>query len=214
MKSGTSSTSHCDAEERDLEELLEAFGSVFSLDDIASAYCKASRIVDTAGEILCASLGSTSYSATCTSKEKLERAESTSSELSPELEKFFFAMPSETSSENLLQNSPHRGGNTRFRKSKVCPVSTGTISGVIAKDYLRPRPVANESPESIKPPKLDLKELPVSAIRSEEVPPSMAARTDKPHSDVEEFMFKLLRDGFQLDVDVVQDVLGKFLFPI
>ena len=41
----------CD-EEKALKCLLDAFGSVFSLEEIASAYCKASRNADLAGEML------------------------------------------------------------------------------------------------------------------------------------------------------------------
>ncbi|GLT62147.1 hypothetical protein SLA2020_348050 [Shorea laevis] len=207
MEAVTSCTTPCDVEKRDLEELLEAFGSAFSLEDIASAYCKARRNVDMAGEILCASQGSTSHSANHISKDKLECASSTSSELSSELDGAS-AMPSEASSDNVLQSSHHGGRNTRSMKSKVCPVSIGTVSGFIAKDYSRSRPVTNEYPEATKPVKLDLKELPFSEIWSEEVPPSTTARNGTVHVDVEEFMFKMLGDGFQLDMNVIREVLG------
>ncbi|XP_057513692.1 putative nuclear RNA export factor SDE5 isoform X1 [Actinidia eriantha] len=40
-------------EKKSLEGLLNAFGSVFSLQEIASAYCKAKRDVDLAGVMLC-----------------------------------------------------------------------------------------------------------------------------------------------------------------
>ncbi|KAG6689335.1 hypothetical protein I3842_11G169700 [Carya illinoinensis] len=207
MQAGSSSSSHCDAEKKDLEELLEAFGSAFSLEDIASAYCKARNNVDTAGQILCASLGSTSHDATCTSKDKLKCARSTTSELSSELDGAS-AMPSEMSSDSILQNSHHGGRHTRLLKSKVRPVSMGTVSGIIAKDYAKPRPVTNEYPGSKKPPGLDSKELPISEIWREEVPPNMTAGKGTIHGYVEEFMFKMLGDGFQLDMSVIQEVLG------
>ncbi|KAF5478694.1 hypothetical protein F2P56_005233 [Juglans regia] len=207
MQAGSSSSSHSDAEKRDLQELLKAFGSAFSLEDIASAYCKARYNVDTAGQILCASLGSTSHGATCTSKDKLECTRSTTSELSSELDGAS-AMPSEMSSNSILQNSHHGGRHTRLLKSKVRPVSMGTVSGVIAKDYARPRPVTNEYPGSTKPPRLDSKELPISEIWREEVPTSMTGGKGTIHGYVDEFMFKMLGDGFQLDMSVIQEVLG------
>lgn len=209
MEAVTSSSTPCDVENRDLQELLEAFGSAFSLEDIASAYCKARRNVDMACEILCASHGSTSHSDTRISKDKLECASSTSSELSSELDGAS-AMPSEVSFYNVLQSSYHGGRNTRSMKSKVRPVSIGTVSGFIAKDYSRPRPVTNAYPEATKPRKLYLKDFPFSEIWSEEVPPSTTARNGTVHVDVEEFMFKMLGDGFQLDMNVIREVLGKF----
>jgi hypothetical protein len=209
MEAVTSCSTPCDVENRDLQKLLEAFGSAFSLEDIASAYCKARRNVDMAGEILCASHGSTSHSDTRISNDKLERASSTSSELSSELDGAS-AMPSEVSFFNVLQSSYHGGRTTRSMKSKVRPVSIGTVSGLIAKDYSRPRPVTNEYPKATKPPKLDLKDLPFSKIWSEEVLPSTTARNGTVHVDVEEFMFKMLGDGFQLDKNVIREVLGKF----
>lgn len=212
MQAGTSSSSPCDAEKRDLQELLEAFGSAFSLEDIASAYCKARYNVDIAGEILCASLGSTSFGATCTSEEKLECAGSTSSELSSEIDGASAIMPSEMSSDNILQNCHHGERHARLLKSKVSPVSMGTVSGVIAKDYARLKPVTNEYPGLTKPPILDSKEWPISEIWREEIPPNMAAGKGTIHGYVEEFMFKMLGDGFLLDRSVIQEVLGKFSF--
>ncbi|XP_059443629.1 putative nuclear RNA export factor SDE5 isoform X1 [Corylus avellana] len=206
MEAVTSCTTPCDVEKRDLKELLEAFGSAFSLEDIASAYSKARRNVDMAGEILWASHGSTSHSDTHISKDKLECASSTSSELSYELDGAS-AMPLEVSSDNVLQSS-YGGRNTRALKSKVRPVSIGTVSGFIAKDYSRHRPVTNDYPEATKPLKIDFKALPFADIWSEEVPPSTAARKGTVHVDVEEFMYKMLGDGFQLDMNVIRKVLG------
>ncbi|KAF2286008.1 hypothetical protein GH714_009633 [Hevea brasiliensis] len=47
-----SSTAQSDVNKKDLEELLEVFGSAFSLDDIASAYCQGRRDTNLAAEIL------------------------------------------------------------------------------------------------------------------------------------------------------------------
>ncbi|KAM3696757.1 hypothetical protein ACB098_06G063600 [Castanea mollissima] len=208
MQGVTSCNAPFDSETRDLEGLLEVFGSAFSLEDIASAYCQAKRNVDMASEILCASCESTPVIASCASKDKFKCASSTSSEVSFELDGES-AMPSEMSADEFCQKSNHAVRNTRALKSKVRPVSIGTVSGVIAKDYVMSRPVTKEYPEATKPPKLYAKEFPVSEIWSEEVVPSMRARNGSTAcDDIEEFMIEMLGDGFQLDVNVIQEVLG------
>lgn len=210
MQGVTSCNAPFDSETRDLEGLLEVFGSAFSLEDIASAYCQARRNVDMASEILCASRESTPVIASCASKDKFKCASSTSSEVSYELDGES-AMPSEMSAVEFCQKSNHAGRNTRALKSKVRPVSIGTVSGVIAKYYVMSRPVTKEYPEATKPPKLYAKEFPVSEIWSEEVVPSMRARNGSTAcDDIEQFMIEMLGDGFQLDVNVIQEVLGKF----
>ncbi|KAL0443519.1 UNVERIFIED_CONTAM: hypothetical protein Slati_2074600 [Sesamum latifolium] len=55
-----SSFSYTDEDQKNLKELLEAFGSIVSLDDIASAYCEAGRNLCFAAEILCNNQGSIS----------------------------------------------------------------------------------------------------------------------------------------------------------
>ena len=108
MQGVTSCNAPFDAEKRDLEGLLEVFGSAFSLEDIASAYCQARRNVDMASEILCASSESTSVIATCASKDKFKCASSTSSEVSIELDGES-AMPSEMSADEFCQKSNQIG---------------------------------------------------------------------------------------------------------
>ncbi|ONI12793.1 hypothetical protein PRUPE_4G184000 [Prunus persica] len=193
MQAFSSPTSSDDDQKRDLEYLLEVFSSMCSLKDIASAYCQERQNVEMAAEILCASLVSPSDGAG-SSKVKFEGASATSSE--------------GMSSDKVLQNPIKGAGNTRASKSKKNSVSGGTVSGMIGKEYIRPRSSTNESIEVKKPLKLGLKEVPASEIWSEEVESTMPAENSKMHADIEEFLFKMLGEGFKLDMDVIREVLG------
>lgn len=121
------------------------------------------------------------------------------------------AVSSEVPSGNVLQKVLDGEKNNRDLKSKRCSVSLGSVSGVIGKQYAKSRPLTADSTESKKPLKLDSRDFPVDEIWSEKNPPSMIARTGTVQVDVEEFLFKMLGDGFQLDVTVIQEVLGKAL---
>lgn len=206
METSTSCSAHCDDDQRDLESLLEAFGSAFSLEDITSAYFQASRNIDMAGDILYA-LHESTTTAACVFKDGLEVASATYSDLSSECEGAS-STSSDLSSGNVLQKSNHKKRNFRVPKDKKCSTSLGTVSSVIGKDYVRPKPLTNESCKATKPLKLDSREVPVSEIWSEDVPLNTAARHDTVHKDVEEFLFQMLGDGFQLDRNVIRDVLG------
>lgn len=176
----------CD-EEKALKCLLDAFGSTFSLEEIASAYCKASRNVDLAGEILYDMQGSSSTSATPSSNSDAKAEES-----------------SESSDGYSFENSFHERKNLR---PKVRPVSAGTVSSIIGKDYVRPMPSANGSSGVTKPIKLDAKVLPMTGIWREKSMPN-TLKHDRLHQDMEEFLFKMLGDGFQLDRNMIREVLG------
>ncbi|KAA8523881.1 hypothetical protein F0562_010304 [Nyssa sinensis] len=189
MDALSSSNSYCGDDKRDLEQLLEAFGSMASLEDIASAYCQAGRNVYTASEILCNLQGSTS---TCASMDELEGA----------------SVSLEQSTDNSFDKPDYAARNSISSKPKKCSVSMGTVSGVIGRDYARPRPLKNESCKVTKPLKLNSKELPMSNIWCEKDSPNTAARGETMHKDVEGFLFSMLGDGFQLDMNVIREVLG------
>ncbi|KAA8526841.1 hypothetical protein F0562_008930 [Nyssa sinensis] len=191
MEAHSSNSSCCDDDGRDLEQLLEAFGSMVSLKDIASAYRQAGHNIYTAGEILCNLLGSTSSTSTYASMEELEGANASSEHLS----------------DDMLDKPNYAARNSIASKPKKCSVSIGTVSGVIGREYARTRPLTNESCKLTKPLKLNSKELPISEIWGEKAPPNVA-RDETMHKDVEEFLFTMLGDGFQLDKNVIQEVLG------
>lgn len=199
MQAFSSPAASDDDQKRDLEYLLEVFSSMCSLKDIASAYCQARQNVEMAAEILCASHVSPSDGAS-SSKVKFEGASATSSE--------------GISSDKVLQNPLNGAGNTRVSNSKKNSVSVGTVSGMIGKEYISPRSSTNESIEVKKPLKLELKEVPALEIWSEEVESTMPAENSKMHADIEEFLFKMLGEGFKLDMDVIREVLGKSSYLI
>ncbi|KAF3442527.1 hypothetical protein FNV43_RR16443 [Rhamnella rubrinervis] len=203
MDAVTSQTAGYDTETRDLERLLVVFGSVFSLEDISSAYCEAKRDVDLASEILCAS-----DSASCSSKNMFEGANAISSgDLSSKPESTT-VMRLRLSSDSVLQKPCDGEGSTIASKSKVTSVSIGTVSSVIGKEYIRPKSSMNESKDVTKPLKLDSNEFPISQTWNEGVQSSMTENNSKMHVDVEEFLFRMLGEGFQLDKDVIRQVLG------
>lgn len=174
-------------EEQALKCLLDAFGPAFSLEDIASAYCKASRNADLAAEILNEMQGSSSTSGTQSSKSD-SRAEETS-----------------VSSDGYFSENPCQ--ERKNVRHKARPVSLGSVSGVIGKDYVRPMPSANGSYGVTKPIKLDAKEFPMTGIWREKSKPNTFKR-DQLHKDMEDFLFKMLGEGFQLDRNMIREVLG------
>ncbi|KAH9802758.1 putative nuclear RNA export factor SDE5 [Citrus sinensis] len=190
-KQAIASTILCDAEVRELEELLGAFGSQFSLEDIASAYCEAKRDVNGAANILCSMNGI--GCAIDASRVKFKGEDKTTLEVA---------------SDSVLPKSHHEERNTGVSTSKSRPVSMGTVSGVIGKEYIRTKSLPNNSCEPTKPVKLDSKEFPVSKIWCEKGPPNMTTKHDSMLADVEEFLFKMLGDGFQLDMTMIEEVLG------
>ncbi|XP_019183224.1 PREDICTED: putative nuclear RNA export factor SDE5 [Ipomoea nil] len=80
-----SNFSYGDEDRKNLQQLLEAFGSVVSLEDIASAYCKAGRDPSIAGDIICNLQASTS---TTSSSENTEKSDT----LHNDVEEFLFKM--------------------------------------------------------------------------------------------------------------------------
>lgn len=181
-------------DEEALKELLDVFSSEFSLDDIASAYYDAKGNVDIAGDILCARNDGRTLNARADTFDKSVGANTASVELLSGWE-----------SESESAASP----NTGAIKSKKCSVSMGSVSGVIGKGYVQPRPSRKDSLETSKPVKIDAKELPVSAIWTEEDPSNMTTRNGTTNDDLEEFLLEMLGEGFKLDKSVIQEVIGK-----
>ncbi|KAJ7962561.1 putative Smr domain-containing protein [Quillaja saponaria] len=180
-----------DCEEKALKTLLDAFGSAFSLDEIASAFCKASRNPDLAGEILYDMQRSNS---TTTTHESITKDS---------------IQTSSTSSYGFtFEKSSRENGNSSTSKPKLRPVSVGTVSGILGKDYIRSVPPANGSYRTTKPVKLDSKVMPMTEIWGVESK-SNFSRHDHLHQDMEDFLFNMLGDGYQLDRDMIREVLGN-----
>ncbi|KAE8713064.1 Silencing defective 5 [Hibiscus syriacus] len=178
-------------EDEALKELLDAFGETFSLEDIASAYYEAKGNVNVTGDILYArNHGSTTRETTNAHENKSVGASTTSSE---------------NTSINL---------NIGAYKSKRCSVSTGSVAGVIGKNYVKPRSSRTDCSDTTKPVEIDSKKLPESVIWSEEDPSNRTTRNGTTNGDLEKFLFQMLGDGFQLDKSVIQEVLDCCGFDV
>ncbi|KAI9199112.1 hypothetical protein LWI28_027662, partial [Acer negundo] len=185
-----------DTEEKALKGLFDAFGSAFTLQEIAIAYCNSGRNADLASEFLYDKRTSTSNSSTNSSD-----GEAKGKELL------------ETSYDNISQNQSHENEKFKAAKKKWRPVSGGSVSSVIGKDYFKPTQPANGSCVATKPLKLDSKELPMSAIWGEEAKPE-PSKDDHLHKDMEDFLFKMLGEGFQLNKNVIREVLENCGFDM
>ena len=196
MEVSASSISEYD-ERKALEVLLDAFGSTFSLQEIASAYCKAGRNADLAGEILYDMNKSTSTSTALACNQVTAT--------------FNEEVKDDASSECYSDISEHlcpEDRNPKASNPKRRPVSTGTISGVIGKSYTRSTASARES-VATKPLKLDMTKFPLLECRDKE-DKFDSVKDDLMHKDIEGFIFKMLGNGFQLDRGLIQEVLGKY----
>lgn len=181
----------CDDDQKGLKVLLDAFGSVFSLEEIASAYCNAGRNADDAGYVLSDMKGS-SFASTTNSTNCVGESESSE----------------ELSCGNFSEKLIPADGNPRSSKQKWHTISVDTVSSVVGKDYVRSTPLANGSCMAAQPSKLDSKVLPASELLGKDYKMD-ASKDDQMHQDVEDFLFKMLGDGFQLDRDVIREVLGN-----
>ncbi|XP_043810619.1 putative nuclear RNA export factor SDE5 [Manihot esculenta] len=202
-----SSTALSDVNKKDLEGLLEVFGSAFALEDIASAYCRARRDSNLTAEILSGMHGTIS---TTVPAEKLA-AEDATPLMWPSLLDSTKTLSSKWPSDNYVEKTSD--GQKRKLKSKKCSASMGTVSSVIGKEYAKTRQLTNESVEAKKPLKLDSQEFPVSEIWNDKKPASVT-RKDPSQVDIEEFLFKMLGEGFQLEMPVIHEVLDHCGYDI
>ncbi|XVF40509.1 hypothetical protein PTKIN_Ptkin01aG0119200 [Pterospermum kingtungense] len=217
-------------EEKALNSLLDAFGSVFSLKDIASAYCDVGRNADLAGEILYGMQGSSSSVATNASNGDVKNDETLdlscgnhSSNCSqanggftaPKQKWQPVSAASHASNDKARKGEPSSCSNGSLNscqtnlkavKQKWIPVSGGTVSSMLGKGYLKSVPLANGSYPGTKPLKVDSKELPMSVLWGEGLE-SSSLKEGRLHKDMEDFLFKMLGEGFQLDRDVIRGVL-------
>ncbi|CAI0395557.1 unnamed protein product [Linum tenue] len=180
-----------DEEEKALAALLEAFGSLFSLEQIASVYCKAGRNPDLAGQILYDWHGSSSPSSSSASlKEEVEENASVSSNPS-------------ASAVSCLPDE-----KIRAPKQKARPVSGGTVSCFLGKDYIKSKPGSTASVMSTKPLKLDANDWLVSDDGETKDKQGLSVN-DKMLEGMEDFLFKMLGNGFRLEREMIHDVLDK-----
>lgn len=108
---------------------------------------------------------------------------------------------SSSSNGNLRPKPFQAGANTRSSNLKWRPVSTGSVSSSRGKEHVKAKLC---SLETAKPLKLDSK-LPSISNNNPDFQPNPIMEM---HKDTENFLFKMLEDGFQLDRDVIGKVLG------
>ncbi|XP_034213967.1 putative nuclear RNA export factor SDE5 isoform X2 [Prunus dulcis] len=183
--SGLNGASNFD-DEKALKGLLEAFGAAFSLDQIASAYCKAGKNAGDAAEALAMSTPN---------GEAKPRGEEESSRLS---------LDNSSKKPYLYQAN----GNSKASKPKYRPVSGGSVSSIIGKHYGKKTASANGSCNATKPLKLDSEVLPMSETWVEKAE-SNPSRNDGLHQDMEDFLFTMLGDGFKLERERIREVLDS-----
>ena len=189
----SSEPSEFNDEEMALKSLLDAFGSAFTLDELASAYCKAGRDADLAAEFLV----------------EMRRSASASAVVAVNGEARGIEQPVE--GRNAAKQACEGNGKPRPTNPRSHPVSLGSVSSVIGKNYAWLPRSKNGSFEATKPMKLDSSVLPESAVWGEEAK-SGCGKNDSVRQDMEEFLYSMLGDGFKLERNVIREVLGKPVF--
>lgn len=198
MKGPSSDVTFSSDDDKNLEWLLEVFGSKISPDDMASAYCEAGGDIHKANEILCNMLGSSSSNDIPISTDDLTKANSSS----------VGSINTDSGVNGGGYGRSNEPQKVVYRpKTRNSGISMGTVSGVIGADYGRSRGSSKETCESTKPVKLMSSEIPASQIWVEK------SKTDNlkneiMNKDVELFLLKMLGDGFQLDMEVIKEVVG------
>lgn len=191
-----------DDDSKNLERLLDVFGSVVSLDDIAAAYCQADRDPIIAGDILGGQQPSSSGTTTSESEEKIEDSVALTSEFEEVGDSVI------STSESVSEIDGKRAGPSSSKQKKLS-VSMGTVSSMIPKDYVTNRPLITETSTRIKPLKLSADDFFTPELRDEKSPLGAAAMSETLPSSVDEFLFKMLGSGFSLDKSVIGDVVGE-----
>ncbi|MCL7050664.1 hypothetical protein MKW94_008597 [Papaver nudicaule] len=193
LKVSSSRTLEYDLEEKKiLNGLIDAFGSSFTLREICSAFCKAGSNPDMAAEILYDCEGNNSNASFPVTYEK-KKKKSTSPEPLPE---------------SVANRSGCADRNLKGSKSKKLSVSIGTVSSVLGKGYAKTNTAASGPVRATKPLKVDINDFLIDEPIDGDVTSDSAAMKDQMHTGIEEFLFKMLGSGFQLDMDVIREVLG------
>ncbi|KAL8242650.1 hypothetical protein R6Q59_012952 [Mikania micrantha] len=192
-----------DADDKNLESLFEAFGSMISPEDMASAYCQAGYNLNKASEILYNMLGSSSSNDTHILTDNLTRAPASS--VGVTVGTVAGVNGADYARSRILAKEP---ATVVSRSKPRTSASVGTVSGVIGADYGRFRAKTKKTCETTKPVKLMSNEFHVSEIWVEKSKPVNNAPTETMIKDIEMFLLQMLGDGFQLDIKVIREVLG------
>lgn len=201
--SDMASSSSCTTENEDvqLKSLFDTFCSVCSVQDIALAYIKAGHDVEMAGNILCNG-----------NKNMCDASDAFNCEKSS---KNF----EELSQMEDPDNSVPLSGISNVKNPKRTSVSLGSVSSLLGTSYFRPTSSLNEPSRANKPLKINVFDSTVTQSGFESLGSkpladqneldNISKQTSISNTDVEEFMFSMLGDGFQLSMDRIREVLGN-----
>uniref|UniRef100_A0A0E0K2V1 DUF1771 domain-containing protein n=1 Tax=Oryza punctata TaxID=4537 RepID=A0A0E0K2V1_ORYPU len=190
-----SQTPSSDDETRALNALLDAFSSAFSLDDIATAYCRANGDVNRAGDLLT----------------ELELPTAKSNEVDSSVGTIH-----PPSGKAIEENCTESSGQARSReKLQKSSASFGTVSSILGKGSTRATVPLNRASGKEKPPMVELPEymrddFNGKADKSDSAP----KRETLNNRDIEEFLFSMLGEGFKLSMDMIREVLGSCGYDI
>ncbi|KAF3796203.1 hypothetical protein EJ110_NYTH03258 [Nymphaea thermarum] len=208
-----------DHETKDLELLLHSFSSV-SLEEIASAYCRAGKDVEIAADILsglrkeglaqvgrsdgACSLEPTHLEALATDPENSRVKSDVCSNFEGRQP---LSYPRNEGLVDCMQKNMKESKSSKYRKASV---SVGTVSSVIGKAYARPGIFQRESCEHGLKTTPTVKEMGKSDMTTN-VLASVCDQSKKSHrmKSIEEFLFSMFGDCFHLDKDLIRDILGN-----
>ncbi|XP_049933446.1 putative nuclear RNA export factor SDE5 isoform X2 [Nymphaea colorata] len=208
-----------DHETKDLELLLHSFSSV-SLEEIASAYCRAGKDVEIAADILsglrkeglaqvdqsdgACSLEPTHLEALATDPDNSRVKSNVCSNFEGRQP---FNYPRNEGLVDCMQKNMKEPKSSKYRKASV---SVGTVSSVIGKAYARPGIFQRGTCEHGHKTTPTVKEMGKSDMTMN-VLTSVSDQSKKSHrmKSIEEFLFSMFGDGFHLDKDMIRDILGN-----
>ncbi|XP_076887839.1 putative nuclear RNA export factor SDE5 [Bidens hawaiensis] len=191
-------------DDKNLEFLIKAFGSMISPEDMASAYSQAGYDVHKASEILYTMLGSSSQSDTHVPTDGFTRAPAPS--VGATVGKVSGTNGAGLARPRGLTNEPATA-HSRY-KPRTSGATLGTVSGIIGADYGRIKAKTNRTGETTKPVKLFSNEIPASQIWVEKPQTVKNVPTETVNADTVSFLYEMLGDGFNLDIDDIRGVLG------
>ncbi|KAK4366630.1 hypothetical protein RND71_014510 [Anisodus tanguticus] len=92
------------------------------------------------------------------------------------------------------------------QRKKMLSVSMGTVSSMIPRYYVTNMPLITETSTSIKPLELSANDLFTPKLKDERTTLGDATTSKTLPTSVKEFLLKMLKSGFSLDMSVINDV--------
>ncbi|MBA0755393.1 hypothetical protein Gogos_022366 [Gossypium gossypioides] len=191
----------------------------FSLNDIDYAYCEVDRNPYLAGLILCEMQRIPPLVSTDQSNNKVKNDKTSRSSYVKSLKKYSQACDAFTADQPILAAIDECSGNGKNKWGFKISKAKGETSfrrhyfEHARKEAYKICYLANGSYLITKPMKADSKEMLMSLFWSEEFK-SSSRNKDRMYKDMEDFLFKMLREEFRLERDAIQEVLSKPSYEI